>query len=51
MQKGKNLNYTKLGESKAESKNVYYIVAISIIIYIQKKEKPTKKKQINEKIT
>lgn len=38
MQTRKNLNYTKLGESKAESKNVYYIVAVSIIIYIQKRK-------------
>lgn len=38
MQTRKNLNYTKLGKSKAESKNVYYIVAISIIIYIQKRK-------------
>lgn len=45
MQKGKNLDYTKLGESKAESKNVYYIVAISIIIYIQKRKKKNQQRK------
>lgn len=47
-----NLNYNLAKAKKAESKNVYYIVAISIIIYIQKKntnKQKTDKWEINLK--